>query len=102
MNTLEAFSLENTRHVPEKDMELFRAMMVQTAWAEHEQEQAKKDQRPVVDLGEWIENHGAWFREEIIDNPENHHLIEEFEQKPDEVITALESLFKESEAATKH
>lgn len=102
MNTHEVFSAENTRHLDsEEDMERLRATALQVAWAEQESELAR-ERGEELDIEDWMISHGEWYRKEVIEKPENHSLIDRFENEPDQVIAALKKLYAEYESATKH
>jgi hypothetical protein len=92
---------ENREHVPEQDQDLLLANSLQLAWAEHESEKAKELGKE-IDSIDFMVDHAAWFRKEVIENPDHHELIEAFEKDPEATVIALKKLFEESEEATKH
>lgn len=93
--------LENIQQVPDKDQDLLRANSLQMAWAEQVSEKSKET-GVEIDPVDWMVEHAAWFRKEVIDNPDHHELINQFEKDPEATVAALKQLFQESEEATKH
>ena len=103
MNIENVLSSENTSHLSVAEKERLKTTAVQVAWAEHACEELKK-QGIEMDPVDWMISHGQWFRDNIIEDPERHELIDRFSdpKESERVILEIKSIYVDHKEATKH